>query len=215
MGDLSHWCTLCRYYFAGNSDHACIPNFDCCRYIVTTYGRRKPKPLFMCVFCLRFNQSCQRVPCSKRGDTLISDFSALFSCVQGPGCRMHLGRSPICLHNPGVNNLQVYTYFSHVFKDRSSARPEEYLTCLKCKIVPEPGSLFCAKSYVTANFRQHVKNHLLRERFNNKKDVYLSRALLNRDMTVSDKYRVIKMLLYFCSVLYEVIFNFFSRKKVL
>ena len=155
------WCLSCGfYYIASQKKHKCQPNFYHCRYMFTTYGTRNVKPIFFCIFCHRFNLTAQRVICINRnGQPLNPRIIDSFSCNQFFSCRLHKDCAAICLNNPSVNNLKIYTYFNHSRQFPSF----EYAFCKSCKRYPEPYSLFCQEQFVTITIRQFVKQYLLKD----------------------------------------------------
>ena len=182
MIHINRWCCVCGYYFsADKSKHKCNPNFYSCRYIFTSYGTNIVKPLFFCIFCHRFNLSCQKVLCSKRNHKLEPEFVKAFSCNQFSVCRLHKEPSAICLSNPGVNKLKIYTYFPH---DRNNlTQNSEY--CKQCKRNPEPFSLFCEHNYVTIPVRLYIKQYLLKDGYQFCTAPILSTAVKKKELSVS------------------------------
>lgn len=178
-----HWCVTCGFFYLTNKKrHKCHPNFHHCRYMVTSYGTRDVKPLFFCIFCHRFNLSAQRVICTKRNyHTLDESVIKSFRCNQYSTCRLHKERTAICLNNPGVNNLKIYTYFQHTRKFPSY----EYAFCQSCKRYPEPLSLFCGQRYVAVSVRQFVKQYMLRDGMLFTRSPNLATAVIKSEHSVS------------------------------
>lgn len=156
------WCSGCSQFYCKNPNslgHACIPNYEYCRYIYVTIDDQKQTPLFFCIKCNHFNKTCQQVHCINHSSVIYnSDFIKPFSCVDGSFCALHkYSKSSICLNNPKVKNLKIYTYFFHTCKANGKDK------CTKCNIIPTLDNIFCAQNYVTTEVNQYIQWFLAKE----------------------------------------------------